>query len=165
MHVKLEYATSLSTCQCTVLYSCCEGCPSCIWRCSSKGVAQIFFSKLYIFWSCYDCYCLDWNFWSPGSSDIQMMFQRSAYPTIQALSLPHSPSQGMGEIGNNKTSTEEIQVTLLGGLWNFESYQAMRFYWLLGNHICRWEYHKNQKGLSKHVHRSRGWLLQVVLVD
>jgi len=36
----------------------------------------------------------------------------------------------VGEIGNNKTGTEENQVTLLDGLWN-ESYQARRFYWLL----------------------------------
>lgn len=57
----------------------------------------------------------------------------SAYPATQPPpSLPPSLPQGVGEIGNNKTGTEEIQVILLGGLWNVESYQAMSFYWLLG---------------------------------
>lgn len=44
------------------------------------------------------------------------MFQCSAYRVIQALSLPSSPSQGVSEMGNNKTGTEEIQVTVLGVL-------------------------------------------------
>lgn len=124
-----ENATFLSVYQCTVLHSCCEGCPSCIWRCSFLYIDQIFFSKLFIFWSCYDCYCSAWNFWSPVSRDVQLVFQCSAYPIIQALSLPSSPSQGVSEMGNNKTGTEEIQVNVLGVLWNFRSYQAMRFYW------------------------------------
>lgn len=41
----------------------------------------------------------------------------SAYPATQPPpSLPPSLPQGVGEIGNKKTGTKEIQVILLGGV-------------------------------------------------
>lgn len=45
------------------------------------------------------------------SSDFQMVFPCSAYPPIQALSLPPSLPWGVGEIDNNKRGIEEIRVT------------------------------------------------------